>query len=307
MTPFLQATDLRKRYGHATALNGVNLAIERGELFGLVGPNGAGKTTLLSILGGLIHADSGEVVIDGQPFHRSDRNARRRIGLGTQDLAVYPELTSRENLLFFGRLYELDTLTLKGRIDDLLTAVGLSDRADDRVGGYSGGMKRRLNLAVAVVHEPDLLFLDEPTTGVDPQSRHLIFELVRKLRADGTTIIYTSHYMEEVQALCPRIAIIDAGVVKACDTREKLLKLLPATLTLEGVPAAEPFRSVPGVTTASVESDLVVLTADAIAPLLPRVAEVCRANQFTPTGMTVSEPTLERVFLHLTGHGMRDS
>lgn len=214
----LAAVDVRKSYSRTPALNGVSLSVSQGELFGLLGPNGAGKTTLLSILAGLTNADAGRVTLLDEPFHTGRRDLRRIVGLATQDLAIYPELTARENLLFFGRLYGMHGADLRGRVEEMLAAVGLTDRGDHRAGTFSGGMKRRLNLAVAVVHRPRLLLLDEPTTGVDPQSRNHIFERVRALNSEGLTVIYTSHYMEEVQTLCPRIAVLDAGRVLACDT-----------------------------------------------------------------------------------------
>src|SRR5947208_1577279 len=228
--PVLELTDIRKRYGDIAALDGVSLTVEAGEVFGLLGPNGAGKTTLLSIAAGLARADGGTVKLFGQTFTRDDRELRRLIGIGTQDLSIYPDLTARENLRFFGKLYGLRGKTLEARVDEVLAAVGLSDRANDRAGTFSGGMKRRLNLAAAVVHGPKLLFLDEPTAGVDPQSRNHIFEQVKALNAAGMTVIYTSHYMEEVQALCPRIAILDNGTLRACDTLPNLLKRLDATV-----------------------------------------------------------------------------
>lgn len=307
---YLQARDLHKRYGRIVALDGVSLAIERRELFGFVGPNGAGKSTTLSILGGLLDADIGTVMLNGKEITRREQNQRRLIGFGTQDLAVYPELTARENLRFFGRLYEIQTSKLNTRIDHLLSAVGLSDRASDRVGGFSGGMKRRLNLAVAVVHEPEVLFLDEPTTGVDPQSRFHIFELVRHLNAAGMTIVYTSHYLEEVQMLCPRIAIIDHGRIMACDTTRNLLKLLNASLRLDGLePKTEivtAFSAIPGVTRVNTSENSIELIAENSGPILPAVAEVCRKLSLTPTSLAVSDPTLEKVFLQLTGDALRD-
>lgn len=307
---FLEIEAVCKRYGTIVALNGATFAVEPGELFGLLGPNGAGKTTLLSIVTGLIDADDGTILLDGQRFRRADRALRKLIGIGTQDLAVYPELTARENVIFFGKLYGLRTNELKLRADELLTAVGLHDRADHRAGTFSGGMKRRLNLAVAVVHMPKLLLLDEPTTGVDPQSRNLIFDVVHKLNRDGMTIIYTSHYMQEVQALCPRIAIMDAGKVIACDTLSQLLKLHPSSLTvkLDRVPNGffETLRELPGVQSAALQPDGIRLTSDALGPLLPKLALACAMAGVTPTAFESNESTLENVFLQLTGHALRD-
>lgn len=308
--PILEIVDVRKRYGNTVALNGVSLTVNAGELFGLLGPNGAGKTTLLSIASGLLDADSGTVGLDGQRFNRNERERRRLVGIGTQDLAIYPDLTARENVRFFGNLYGLDRKHLETRTEELLTAVGLHDRADHRAGTFSGGMKRRLNLAVAVVHSPKLLLLDEPTTGVDPQSRQLIFAIVKSLNSAGMTVVYTSHYMEEVQALCPRIAIVDGGKAIACDTIGHLLKLRPSGLVLkiERVPDGflERIRSLPGVISAASATDGIAVETDAIGPLLPKLAEACRAADVTPTAMEANESTLEKVFLHLTGHALRD-
>ena len=272
----------------------------------LLGPNGAGKTTLMTILAGLGEASAGEVRLFGERFTRHHRDARRRIGLATQELAIYPELTARENLRFFGRLYGLGGADLDGRVREMLAAVELTDRADQRVGTFSGGMKRRLNLAVALVHRPQLLLLDEPTTGVDPQSRNHIFEQVRAHNAAGLTVIYTSHYMEEVQALCPRIAILDRGTVLACDTLPRLLRTLDAaavlTLANPSPAAAEAAGAVPGVSAAELAGSVLTVTAKELPPLLPKLLGVVGEV----TSLEVKEPTLESVFLSLTGKGLRD-
>src|SRR5438132_444147 len=201
-------------------------------MFGLLGPNGAGKTTLLSILSSLLTATSGTVQIFGRAVHPSNRALRRLVGIVPQELAIYGELTARENLRFFGELFGVRGPELCRRVDEVLAAIGLDDRADRRVDTFSGGMKRRLNLGAALVHQPRLLLLDEPTAGVDPQSRNHIFEEVRRLNATGITIVYTSHYMEEVQALCPRVGIIDHGKLIACDDVKNLLAQLPSRLRL---------------------------------------------------------------------------
>ncbi|MBM3980738.1 MAG: ABC transporter ATP-binding protein [Planctomycetes bacterium] len=347
--PVLQITDVRKRYGDLTALDGVSLTVEAGEVFGLLGPNGAGKTTLLSIAAGLLRADSGTVALFGKPFSRDSRELRHLVGMGTQDLSIYPDLTARENLRFFGKLYGLRARALESRVDEVLGTVGLTDRANDRAGTFSGGMKRRLNLAAAVVHGPKLVFLDEPTAGVDPQSRNHIFEQVKALNAAGITVIYTSHYMEEVQALCKRIAVLDGGTLRACDTLPNLLKRLDTTIQIEvanapadfaqrlgpiatvnraqptppGPPSLkgrgeiEPARAVdlsrapmpsspppfreggPG----GVGFSLIV---DEVGPALAAVASLCAACGATLVRATTTEPTLERVFLNLTGRALRD-
>jgi len=308
--PVLEVRNVVKRYGKFAALAGVDFAVEPGELFGLLGPNGAGKTTLMTILAGLKNADEGSVLLFGEPFRSSDRARRHFIGLATQDLSVYPDLTARENLSFFGRLYGMRGADLKSRANELLVAVGLEDRADTRVSTFSGGMKRRLNLAAAVIHRPKVLFLDEPTTGVDPQSRNHIFDKIRALNGDGMTVMYTSHYMEEVQALCPRIAILDAGKILACDTIANLIGRFPAVarFKLSTVPEglAESVSRLPGVLSAKATSLGLDVTAQNLAPILPGVVAACAEHASTPLAIDLDQPTLEKIFLNLTGRGLRD-
>lgn len=301
--PVLEIADARKRYGGTVALDGVSLSVNAGEVFGLLGPNGAGKTTLLSIAAGLLAPDSGGVVLFGQPFGPTARESRHFVGLGTQDLSIYPELSATENLRFFGKLYGLRGSALAARVSEVLSAVALMDRANDRAGTFSGGMKRRLNLACAIVHRPQVLFLDEPTTGVDPQSRAHIFDQVRALSASGVAVIYTSHYMEEVQALCSRIAIMDAGTVRACDTLPNLLKRLNATLTVVVDGAPPGFAGRIG---ATATGNAFTLTVPEVGPALAAVARECAACGATLVSATATEPTLERVFLTLTGRALRD-
>jgi ABC-2 type transport system ATP-binding protein len=309
-SPLLRVLDIRKRYGPVVALDGVSLSIARGELFGLLGPNGAGKTTLLSIVAGLLSADSGSVSLDEKSVSPNHYHVRADIGFAPQDLALYPELSARENLQFFGRLYRLTGKELDQRIEAILAAVQLSDRASDRAGTFSGGMKRRLNLALAVVHQPKILFLDEPTTGVDPQSRNAIFEEVRRLNGLGTTIVYTSHYMEEVQALCPRVGIIDAGKLIRCDALSELLKLdtnrirFNADSTANGLGSR--LRELPAVGEVTLDSEAVELTTADPPTTLPALIGMLRDLGITPVGMELRPPTLERVFLKLTGHALRD-
>ncbi len=304
--PVLDLIDIRKSYGRTEALAGVSLTVQPGELFGLLGPNGAGKTTLLAILAGLSEPTAGAVKLFGDAFDPRARAARKLIGLATQDLAIYPELSARENLRFFGELYGLGRADLRSRIDEMLGAVSLKDRADQLAGTFSGGMKRRLNLAVALVHRPRLLLLDEPTTGVDPQSRNHIFERVQALNAEGLTVIYTSHYMEEVQALCPRIGILDHGRVIACDSRESLLNRLDTALTLT---MAEPTsawlasaRQLPGARSVEWSHGNLQVASPEAAALLPKLL----AHGAAPSAIDVKAPTLESVFLSLTGRALRD-
>ncbi|MGL6095487.1 MAG: ATP-binding cassette domain-containing protein [Fimbriiglobus sp.] len=305
-TPVLEIAGVRKNYGPAVALAGVDLTVRAGEVFGLLGPNGAGKTTLMGILAGLADASAGTVRLFGEPFRTADRARRRLVGIATQNLAIYPELTARENAAFFGKLYGLGGKDLRTRVDGVLAAVGLTDRADDRAGTFSGGMQRRLNLAVAVVHQPKLLLLDEPTTGVDPHSRNHIFEQVKSLNAAGMTVVYTSHYMEEVQTLCTRIAVLDGGTVRACDTLPNLLRLLDARARLRyaAIPddLAARLAAVPGVTSVSPIPEGFEVTAADLAPVLPKLLTAGPEV----TWLEVEPPTLERVFLHLTGRQLRD-
>ena len=310
MPPVLEVTDVHKRFGPVEALRGVSLAVEPGELFGLVGPNGAGKTTLLTILSALAPPSSGTVRLFGKPLDRDDLSMRPLIGIATQDLALYGELTARENLEFFGRLYNLHGAKLKARVDAVLELATLTDKANVRAGTFSGGMKRRLNLGIAVVHEPQVLYLDEPTTGVDPQSRNHIFERVRELNRGGLTVVYTSHYMEEVQALCPRIAILDHGRVVACDSRESLLRRLDGTLTLrvarEAATVAERARGLAGVTVQSVDGNELRLGARDVSALTVQVVALLRELGIELAGLETREPTLEEVFLDLSDKRLRD-
>jgi ABC-2 type transport system ATP-binding protein len=218
----LRVQNLRKRFGATTAVDGVSFSVEGGQLVGLLGPNGAGKTTTVSIIAGLLGADDGHVLIDGSPIHGDTDPRKRRVGLVPQDLALYEELSARENLKFFGALYDLAGARLAEAIDRVLSLVGLADRAKARVATFSGGMKRRLNLAAGLLHDPEILLLDEPTVGVDPQSRNAIFENLEELRARGKALLYTTHYMEEVERLADRVVIIDHGRVVADDTLEML-------------------------------------------------------------------------------------
>jgi ABC-2 type transport system ATP-binding protein len=310
MTPLLEVRDVRKNYGALTALDGVSFSVMPGELFGLLGPNGAGKTTLLSILSCLGEPTSGEVLVNGERVSANDLDVRRLIGIVPQDLAIYEQLTGRENLAFFGELFGLGGISLRHRVDSLLAAIGLEARADDRVVTFSGGMKRRLNLAVALVHAPRLLLLDEPTVGVDPQSRNLIFEEVRRLNAGGLTVVYTSHYMEEVQALCTRIGIIDRGQLQACDTLPGLLQRLQGLVRCR-VDVLSPglrqrLADIPGCTLRDAEDGTLELHGSDVKGMLLRLIAILNEANVELIHLETEEPNLERVFLHLTGRALRD-
>jgi ABC-2 type transport system ATP-binding protein len=231
----LEARGLRKAFGARVAVDGVSVMVERGRVLALLGPNGAGKTTTVAMLAGLVRPEGGQVLVDGRPIGGDTDPARRRIGLVPQDLALYDELNARDNLRFFGALYGLRGPVLEGTIASALELVGLGDRARDRVAAYSGGMKRRLNLAAGLLHDPDVLLLDEPTVGVDPQSRNAIFDNLEQLKRRGKALLYTTHYMEEAERLADRIVIVDHGRVIADDTLAGLHRAHPGAVTLETV------------------------------------------------------------------------
>jgi len=310
--PVLSCSGLRKRFGDLVAVDGVGFQIAAGETYGLLGPNGAGKTTTISMLCGLLERDAGEVHVLGTPLTTRSIETKREIGYVPQDIAIYPDLSARENLTFFGRLYGLTGDELNDRVDRVLEIVGLADRARDRSDQFSGGMKRRLNIGIGLLHEPRLLVLDEPTVGVDPQSRNAILESVEHLGSEGLAVLYTTHYMEEAERLCNRIGIIDHGKIVAEGTRRELVELvgqqdrvrLTATGELQG--AAEALMALPGVAEADAREgglDLIVSAADEM--LVDILRAVSDAN-VSISSVDVEEPNLEAVFLHLTGRALRD-
>jgi ABC-2 type transport system ATP-binding protein len=307
---FLEVHEVSKRYGTSPALERVSFEVHEGEVFGLLGPNGAGKTTLLSIVSCLLEATSGAVRLMGRPLDPNDREVRRLIGVVPQELALYGELTARENLSFFGELYGIHGGELRRRVAQILAAIGLEDKAGDRVHTFSGGMKRRLNLGIALVHGPRLLLLDEPTVGVDPQSRNHIFEEVRRLNNEGMTLVYTSHYMEEVQALCSRIGIMDRGRLAACDTLPHLLQLLPGTIRFAVAsltPALrEQFKNLPGGSLSERNGHALEVECGDVKATLMELMRLLQRMGAELVSLDLEETSLERVFLHLTGRQLRD-
>jgi ABC-2 type transport system ATP-binding protein len=310
LMPILEVVDLCKRYDGNNALAGVSFAVEPGEMFGLLGPNGAGKTTLISILSGVLSASSGKVKLLGRDALPMPADLRPRIGLVPQELAIYNELTARENLAFFGALYGLSGNQLTDRVEKVLAAIGLAERADERVETFSGGMKRRLNLGPALVHEPTIILLDEPTTGVDPQSRNRLFEEVRRINSQGITVIYSSHYMEEVQALCTRIGILDRGKLIACDRLSNLLQQLNGVIRFRVHEMNDSLRQriadLPQVQATARNGDVFELECRDVKATLLRVVALLNELQIDLASLETEEPSLERVFLHLTGRALRD-
>jgi ABC-2 type transport system ATP-binding protein len=303
---------LVKRYGQRVAVAGIIFSIREGEVFGLLGPNGAGKTTLISILATLLPPDEGRVLVCGYDLRREADRIRPLIGFVPQELAFYPTLSAWDNLAFFGRLYGLRGTALKERIAALLDLVGLRDRAGDAVGTFSGGMKRRLNIAAGLLHRPRLLLLDEPTVGVDPQTRNFIFEHTQGLKREGVTVLYTTHYMEEAERLCDRVAIMDEGRILALDTPKGLMDLLGGGVIHLEVAAEHmedllsAVRALPHVRAASSRGRRLQIETRAARPALLELIELCNARDLPILSLEVLEPNLESVFLHLTGKRLRD-
>jgi linearmycin/streptolysin S transport system ATP-binding protein len=308
----LDCRDLRKRFGEIEAVRGVSFHIAEGETYGLLGPNGAGKTTTISIACGLLEADGGEVFVSGERLTTHSVSERAAIGYVPQELAIYPDLNARENLHFFARLYGLSPAAAATRVDEVLTVIGLTDRARDQTKTFSGGMQRRLNIGIGLLHRPRLLILDEPTVGVDPQSRNAILESVERLSAEGMAVLYTTHYMEEAERLCDRIGIVDLGEVKAEGTRAELVALVGEhdRVTLEGAgdlrAAARASEQIEAVRAATVNEGSIELIVDGARGVLPELLRVAADAGLSASGVEVHEPDLEAVFLHLTGKALRD-
>ena len=306
MTAMLVLAGLGKDYGDRRAVEAVDLEVPAGTIFGLLGPNGAGKTTTISMASGVITPSRGTAHVDGHDIWRDPYAAKRALGLVPQELALYDELSARENLRYFGRLYGLAGEQLASQIAWALGVAGLADRAGDPVAQFSGGMKRRLNLAAGVLHRPKLLILDEPTVGVDPQSRNHIFETVRTLAKGGMTVLYTSHYMEEVEALCDRIAIMDHGKLAAAGTIAELVTAHGGDgvdVEIEGDPVAA--RAAVASWCATVGGEGAVLRLPAVRPLAPVLAAI-EGTGATITSISSRRGNLEGVFLAVTGKALRD-
>lgn len=309
----LVVDSLVRRFGDLTAVDEVSFRIPPGETYGLLGPNGAGKTTTISMVAGLIAADAGTVTVAGELMTPRTTEPKRHLGLVPQELAIYPDLTGRENLTLFGRLQGLRGAELKARVDQVLDLIGLADRAKDRSKEYSGGMKRRLNIGIGLLNRPTLLILDEPTVGVDPQSRHAILESVESLSGEGMAVLYTTHYMEEAERLCDRIGIIDSGRLQAEGTRDDLIRLTGGvdTIRLGGsggdlAAAAHELRLIPGVERVEAERRSATLTVKDAPALVAQVVATAADCGVTLADVEISRPDLESVFLHLTGKGLRD-
>ena len=309
----IEIKDVTKSYGRHKVLQNVSFEIMEGELFGLLGPNGAGKSTLIDILTGIQSMDSGDIFINGKSIKTDKVEIRKHLGLVPQDIALLEELNAFDNLEYFGGLYGLAGQELKSKIEKLLEVAGLTDKKKEKVKNYSGGMKRRLNIAVAMLHNPSILILDEPTVGVDAQSRQHIFDYIQSLAEQGTTILYTSHYMEEIETLCRRVFILDLGEEVAYGTKEEVKKLVGHTqtvaLTLDRVPAGfdEALKnSENGIQFVTVNGQDITLTIDQTIFSMMKLIEQVEQAQLVIKSVNVKETTLEEAFLQLTGKTLRD-
>jgi ABC-2 type transport system ATP-binding protein len=314
MSSMLEVQNLVKKYDTFTAVKGISFDIQEGEIFSLLGPNGAGKTTTISMLSTLYAPTSGDAIIDGHSVTKDPMHVRNAIGVVPQDLALYEDLSARENLIFWGQMYGLSGASLKARVEEVLGQIGLVEKAKDRVKTYSGGMKRRVNIGVGLLHKPKLLFMDEPTVGIDPQSRRAILDTVKDLNKQGMTVLYTTHYMEEAEELSNRVGIIDHGELIAIGTQKELTQQVGQTETLilhlaeneDPAPLVNSLKGIEGVLEANVSDHQISIITPSSANILAPVVSKANERGVKIHSMEIREPNLEAVFLHLTGRALRD-
>ncbi|MBN1260422.1 MAG: ABC transporter ATP-binding protein [Anaerolineae bacterium] len=308
----IEVKELHKDYGDVHAVQGINFTVERGEIFSLLGPNGAGKTTTISMLSCLLHPTAGDAWVMGHSVSQDPMAVKETLGMVPQEIAIYEDLSARENLTFWGKMYGLRGDALRQRVDEILEMIGLTDRQKGRTGKFSGGMKRRLNIGIALLHKPQIIYMDEPTVGIDPQSRRKILDSVLDLNKQGMTVLYTTHYMEEAQELSDHIAIMDHGKIIAYGAHEELIKIvgeldrITLTLNMESAGVLDAWRALEGVKTVSAEDGTVHLFVDDSNLVLPHLFETANRSDVRITSVAIQEPNLEAVFLHLTGRALRD-
>lgn len=313
----IEVRNLCKSFGEIKAVQDVSFDVEQAEIFSLLGPNGAGKTTTISMLSCLLRPDDGDARVMGHSIRSDPSGVKAVLGVVPQEVALYEDLTARENLSFWGKMYGLRGKTLKGRVEEILEVIGLRERAKDRVGTFSGGMKRRVNIAVALLHKPKVIYMDEPTVGIDPQSRRNILDNVIELKNQGMTVLYTTHYMEEAQELSDHIAILDNGELIASGTHDELVRIVGEldriALTVSALTSEEDcgrlqeaWREIAGVQSTSSEDGTVTLLVDDSNLVLPALFEAAATMGVRIDKVDIQEPNLESVFLHLTGKALRD-
>jgi len=314
MSNILEVQNLAKNYADFQAVKGVSFSIKEGEIFSLLGPNGAGKTTTISMLSTLYSPTSGDATVDGHSVTKDPMSVRAVIGVVPQDLALYEELTARENLIFWGQMYNLSGKSLNTRVDEVLEQIGLTDKARKRVKTFSGGMKRRVNIGVGLLHKPKVLFMDEPTVGIDPQSRRAILDTVKDLNKQGMTLLYTTHYMEEAEELSNRVGIMDHGELIAIGSQKELTQQVGQSETLilhisenDDPQALIPsFKGLQNVLEANVVGTEISIITPSAKDVLASVVSKANERGIKIRSIDIREPNLEAVFLHLTGRALRD-
>ncbi len=308
----IQVEHLRRSFGSLVAVDDMSFEVRDGEIFGLLGPNGAGKTTTINMICGVLQPDSGRVLVDDSDIWIESKRVKQSLGVVPQEIAVYEDLTARDNLNFWGSLYGLGGPELKHRVGEVLSRVGLAERAGDKVKQFSGGMKRRLNLCMGLLHGPKFLLLDEPTVGIDPQARLNILGIIREVAAGGTTVLYTTHYMDEAEELCDRIAIIDHGRILTEGTLDELTKMagegemVRLTGSFDADRGRDQLERLEGVRVHSVEEGRAVLSVVAGGPGLTQVLPRLFASELAVDDVSIQRPSLQSVFIRLTGRELRD-
>ncbi len=308
----IEVNHLRRYFGDIHAVDDVSFQVRAGEIFSLLGPNGAGKTTTISMLSCLLHPDDGDALVIGHSIRHDPMAVKAVLGVVPQEVALYDDLSARENLFFWGKMYGLRGPVLKQRVDEVLDVIGLTDRQKGRLGKFSGGMKRRVNIAVALLHRPKVIYMDEPTAGIDPQSRRNILDNVVALKNQGMTVLYTTHYMEEAQELSDHVAIMDHGKLIAIGTQEELVQIvgemdrIVLTVNTAAERVLEAWKGIPGVRLVTSEDGKITSMVDDSNRVLPRLFDAAAASGARITSVDIQEPNLETVFLHLTGRALRD-